>query len=137
MVQGEPLVNLLEEAVYDHSRQIDRCKALLRRIAINKSAHKFHEVFTGLANASKRIELAVNRLSTLISQNMLPAEELERAVPLLFYVYEIAVEEEQDLWHRYRLFVPVADKELEEHLARLNKIKMVAQGILEAVQGIR
>lgn len=119
----------LEEAVYSHSKYIDKCKQLIRR-AKQVDSVTISKGFKELARESKKLEEVLMILSKE-GLNSVADKDLETLSAVVFYVYEVSTEEERDLWSRYSKIVP---ENIEEHQARLNRVKIYAQKILELAE---
>ena len=125
----ENLLKALEEAVYSHSKYIDKCKQLIRR-ARQVDSVTISKGFKELARESKKLEEVLMILSKK-GLNSVADKDLEALSAVVFYVYEVSTEEERDLWSRYSKIVP---ENIEEHQARLNRVKIYAQKILELAE---
>ncbi|MCC6015910.1 MAG: hypothetical protein LM582_02575 [Desulfurococcaceae archaeon] len=125
----ENLLKALEEAVYSHSKYIDKCKQLIRR-ARQVDSVTISKGFKELARESKKLEEVLMILSKK-GLNSVADKDLETLSAVVFYVYEVSTEEERDLWSRYSKIVP---ENIEEHQARLNRVKIYAQKILELAE---
>jgi hypothetical protein len=125
----ENLLKALEEAVYSHSKYIDKCKQLIRR-ARQVDSVTISKWFKELARESKKLEEVLMILSKE-GLNSVADKDLETLSAVVFYVYEVSTEEERDLWSRYSKIVP---ENIEEHQARLNRVKIYAQKILELAE---
>jgi hypothetical protein len=125
----ENLMKALEEAVYSHSKYIDKCKQLIRR-AKQVDSVTISKGFKELARESKKLEEVLMILSKE-GLNSVADKDLETLSAVVFYVYEVSTEEERDLWSRYSKIVP---ENIEEHQARLNRVKIYAQKILELAE---
>lgn len=126
------LLTVLEEVVYSHSKHIDKCKQLIKRAA-HVDSSRLVKGFEGLAKESRRLEEV---LLTLSRENLVHdvIEDVEMLSAIVFYVYEVSLEEEKDLWDKYAELVP--GENIEEHYARLDKMKILAQKILEFTEGV-
>lgn len=128
------LVKLLEDAVYSHSKYIDRCRILLKK---HKDVARLSEVFANLAKISKRIERLLTTIKPMMMDNLFSAEEIENLTLVAFYVYEVAVEEERSLWSRYKeIAIELSNGYIEEHFARIDRMKKLAQEVLESRNNI-
>jgi hypothetical protein len=125
----ENLLKALEEAVYSHSKYIDKCRQLIRR-ARQVDSVTISKWFKELARESKKLEEVLMILSKE-GLNSVADKDLETLSAVVFYVYEVSTEEEHDLWSRYSKIVP---ENIEEHQARLNRVKIYAQKILELAE---
>jgi len=131
VVQTQGLLKILEEVVYSHSRYLDRCKKLIRS-TVHGDTSRLSKGFKGLARESRRLEEVLVILSNG-DPNLFAIEDLETLLAVVFYVYEVSVEEERDLWSKYAKVVQ--GENVEEHYARLDRMKVFAQKILEFAEG--
>uniref|UniRef100_A0A7C2V9I9 Uncharacterized protein n=1 Tax=Ignisphaera aggregans TaxID=334771 RepID=A0A7C2V9I9_9CREN len=124
------IVQVLENAVYSHSRYIDRCRILIKKASQGETT-KILEGFSRLSKTSKRLEKILVRLSNAIEKGAIPLKDpqTETVSAIVFYVYEVAVEEERDLWNRFAKLI--SSEGLSEHYSRLEHIKVLAQRALE------
>lgn len=125
------ILSILEESVYRHSKYLDRCKQLIRK-ASRSSTSKLVEGFAALARESKKLEEVLTALSSTGIESLF-SEDVEMLAAVVFYVYEVSVEDERDLWSKYVEFNP--GENIEEHNMRLNRMKALAQRILEVIEG--
>lgn len=105
--------------------------------AVTGDQSKLNEGFEALAKASRKLENILIAISKIMVQNMLTLKELDNVTAIVFYVYEVSVEEERDLWIKYKERFNLDDKNLEEHFARVDRIKLLTERILEAIEGNR
>ncbi|MEM1646373.1 MAG: hypothetical protein QXL96_11055 [Ignisphaera sp.] len=125
------ILRVLEESVYRHSKHLDRCKQLIRK-ASRISTSKLVEGFAALARESKKLEEVLTALSSTRIE-LLFSEDVEMLAAIVFYVYEVSLEDERYLWSKYAKFNP--GENIEEHAIRLNRMKVLAHKILEVIEG--
>ncbi|MEM1542081.1 MAG: hypothetical protein QW101_03335 [Ignisphaera sp.] len=130
------IVQMLENAVYRHSRYIERCKIVLKRISKEKKLDKLNEGLSNLVKLSKRLEEILRLINNSLSLENLTIEEIESIAIMTFYIYEVSIEEERILWLRYSRELS-DEHHLEDvnmHLMRLDRLKNVAKEVLENVE---
>lgn len=127
-MSSQNILNILEEVVYSHSRHLDRCKQLIRK-AMRGGTPKLAKGFESLAKESKRLEEILLTLSRE-GVGSLIVKDLEMLFAIVFYIYEVSVEEERNLWSKYAKLIP--GENVEKHYVRLNRMKSLAQKILES-----
>ncbi|MEM1526262.1 MAG: hypothetical protein QW775_00475 [Ignisphaera sp.] len=125
------MLSILEESVYRHSKYLDRCRYLIRK-ASRGNMSKLIEGFAALARESRKLEEVLTTLSNSCAESLF-SEDVDMLAAVVFYVYEVSVEDERDLWSKYEKFNP--SENVEEHHTRLNRMKALAQRILETIEG--
>lgn len=129
------IIKILEDAVYTHTKQIDRCKTALRKHHREKSLAVLHKSFTDLANSSKKLEKILSLINTsLTSRNSISIEEAETLAVVIFYIYEISIEEERALWSKYiDVFSEDQRSEINSHFTRLDYLKKITKNMLDSL----
>ncbi|MEM1683515.1 MAG: hypothetical protein QXD57_02560 [Ignisphaera sp.] len=130
------IVQMLEDTVYKHSRYVERCKIVLKRVSQGKKLDKLNEGLLNLAKLSKRLEEILRFISDSLSSKNLSIEEIESIATITFYIYEVSVEEERVIWLKYAKEFS-NEQQIEDvnaHLMRLEHLKNVAKEVLDNVE---
>ncbi|MEM4503194.1 MAG: hypothetical protein QXV42_07110 [Ignisphaera sp.] len=130
------IVQMLEDTVYKHSRYVERCKIVLKRVSQGKKLDKLNEGLSNLAKLSKRLEEILRFISYSLSSKNLSIEEIESIATITFYIYEVSVEEERVIWLKYAKEFS-NEQQIEDvnaHLMRLEHLKNVAKEVLDNVE---
>ena len=132
------VVSALEELVHSYSRYLDKCESILKKVkSRSASASRLRKIFLRLASMSEELEYLLTRLSSMIAQNELSFKDLDDIAPIIFYVYEVAVEEERNLWAMYSRecsHTEINSATLGQHYARLDRMRKLAEDILITIE---
>ncbi len=127
------IIRALESAVHRHSTRIRSFRRRLRgyrRGTVTEDELK--DSLDKLIRSSRRLERVLTVVRDTLLSAQLDAETSERIHLLAFFVYEVAVNEELDLWKRISEIpelLPVAG-DIDAHIARLERLRELASRVL-------
>ncbi len=127
------IVKALENAVHKHSKRIRSIRRRLREYRRGTiTGEELRDSLNKLIRSSRKLERIFTLLRDALSTAQLDAETSERIHLLAFFVYEVAVNEELDLWKRIsgipELSFIVGD--VDTHISRLERLRELASAVL-------
>uniref|UniRef100_A0A7C5TIU0 CHAD domain-containing protein n=1 Tax=Ignisphaera aggregans TaxID=334771 RepID=A0A7C5TIU0_9CREN len=126
-----------EEVIYLHSRYIDRCRNII--ISKHDLVDRYASRLRKLKRISERLEKILQSLSAavIIDNKINNNETIEKLHLLLFYIDEIAIPSEKEIWRRLSNIQPmVLDVDIDEQLKRIERIENLLKTINNALPKI-
>jgi len=127
------IIRSLESAVHRHSARIKSFRRRLRGYQQGKvTEDELKNSLGKLIRSSRKLEKVFTLVQDTLSSVHLDTETSERIHLLAFFVYEVAINEELDLWKRVSRIpelAPVAG-DIDAHIARLEKLRNLVSSVL-------
>ncbi len=127
------IIRALENAVHRHSARIKSFRRRLREYRRGTvTEDELKDSLDKLVRSSRRLERVLALVRDTLLSAQLDAETSERIHLLAFFVYEVAVNEELDLWKRISgipELLPIAG-DIDAHIARLEQLRELASRVL-------
>lgn len=125
-------LRIFEETVYLHTKYIDKCRKII--LLKSGSMDRYISRLRKLRRISEKLQKILQDILSIVNDEVYDSEAIEKLELLLFYINEIAIPSEREIWRRLGdMTLAVVGLDINEQLSRIDKIEMLSKSIYNTI----